>query len=148
MIYLEISGHELRTAWRRSKLKNKIWHYGHNRHITLLKRTKKQVKIGYSVSIYKTPWNNSCSVSRDLLHGTWWTSPPFWKFASVINDVTFLWTTTILSDKLDISLRPSKSIGQTQLDVLRDVLCKLYSLTYDLFRGFYKLEPKLINVTN
>ena len=148
MIYLEISGHELRTAWRRSKLKNKIWHSGHNRHIALLKRTQKQVKMGYSVSIYKTPWNNSCSFSRDLLHGTWWTSPPFWKFASVINDVTFLWTTTILSDKLDISLRPSKSIGQTQLDVLRDVLCKLYSLTYDLFRGFYKLEPKLINVTN
>ena len=40
--------------WSRSKLKNKIWHSGHNRHIALLKRTQKQVKIGYSVYIYKT----------------------------------------------------------------------------------------------
>ena len=46
--------HELRTVWRRSILKNKIWHSGHNRHITLLKRTQKQVKIGYRVYIYKT----------------------------------------------------------------------------------------------
>ena len=42
------------AVWRRSKLKNKIWHSGHNRHIALLKRTQKQVKIGYSVYIYKT----------------------------------------------------------------------------------------------
>ena len=54
IIYVEISGHELRNVWRRSKLKNKIWHSGHNRHIALLKRTQKQVKIGYSVYIYKT----------------------------------------------------------------------------------------------
>ena len=54
IIYVEISGHELCTVWRRSKLKNKIWHSGHNRHIALLKRTQKQVKIGYSVYIYKT----------------------------------------------------------------------------------------------
>ena len=49
-----IIGHELRTVWRRSKLKNKIWHFGHNRHIALLKSTQKQVKIGCSVYIYKT----------------------------------------------------------------------------------------------
>ena len=30
---------------RRSKLKNKIWHSGHYRHIALLERTHKQVKI-------------------------------------------------------------------------------------------------------
>ena len=54
IIYVEILGHELRTMWRRSKLKNKIWHFGHNRHIALLKRTQKQDKIGYSVYIYKT----------------------------------------------------------------------------------------------
>ena len=54
IIFVEISGHELRTVWRRSKLKNKIWHSGHNRHIALLKRTQKQVKIGCSVYIYKT----------------------------------------------------------------------------------------------
>ena len=115
-----------RTVWRRSKLKNKIWHFGHNRHITLLKRTQKQVKMGYSVSIYKTLWNNSCSFSRDFVHGTRWTSPPFCKFVSVMNDVKLLWTTTVLSDKLDIFLRPSKSIGQTQLDILRDVIVQTF----------------------
>ena len=49
-----MSGHGLRTVWRRSKLKNKIWHSGHNRHIASPKRTQKQVKIDYSVYIYKT----------------------------------------------------------------------------------------------
>ena len=44
IIYVEISGHELRTVWRRSKLKNKIWHSGHNKHIALLKRTQKKLK--------------------------------------------------------------------------------------------------------
>ena len=53
IIYAEISVPELRTVWRRSKLKNEIWHSGHNRNIALLKRTQKQVKIGYSVYIYK-----------------------------------------------------------------------------------------------
>ena len=126
IIYVEISVHELCTVWRRSKLKNKIWHSGHNRHIALLKRTQKQVKMGYSVSIYKTLWNNSCSFSRDFVHGTRWTNLPFCKFVSVINDVTLLWTTTVLSDKLDISLRPSKSTGQTQLDILRDVIVQTF----------------------
>ena len=41
----------------------------------------------------------------------------------------------VLSDKLDISLRPSKSTGQTQLDVLRDVIVQIFSLSYDLHRG-------------
>ena len=41
------------AVWRRSKLKNKIWHSGHNRHIALLKRTQKQVKMGYSVPFTK-----------------------------------------------------------------------------------------------
>ena len=49
-----ISGHELCTVWRRLKLKNKIWHSDHNRHIALLEKTQKQVKIGCSVYIYKT----------------------------------------------------------------------------------------------
>ena len=42
------------SVWKSSKLKNKIWHSDHNRHIALLKRTQKRVKIGYSVYIYKT----------------------------------------------------------------------------------------------
>ena len=44
---------KLRTVWRRSKLKNRIWHSNHHRHIALLKRTHKQVEIGYSV-LHKT----------------------------------------------------------------------------------------------
>ena len=52
--YVEISGHERRTVWRRSKLENKVWHSGHYRHIALLKRTQKQVKIRNSVYIYIT----------------------------------------------------------------------------------------------
>ena len=150
IIYVEISGHELCTVWRRSKLKNKIWHSGHNRHIALLKRTQKQVKIGYSVYIYKTTRIHSetiLAVSPEI-YNTEPDGPPFCKFVPVINDVMLLWTTTVLSDKLDISLRPSKSTGQTRLDILRDVLCKLISLSYDLFCSFYKLEPKLVNVTN
>ena len=53
IIYVEISDHEIRTVWRRSKLKNEIWHSGHNRHIA------SQVKIGYSVHIYKTTRTHS-----------------------------------------------------------------------------------------
>ena len=60
--------------WRRLKLKNKIWHSGHNRHIALLKRTQKQVKIGYSVDIYKTTRIHSetiLGVSPEI----WYTEP-------------------------------------------------------------------------
>ena len=62
IIYVQISVHELRTVWRRSKWKNKIWRSGHN------------------------------------------------------------------SDKFDISLRPSKSTGQTYLDILRDVIVQIFLL--------------------
>jgi len=43
-------------------------------------------------------------------------------------------STTVLSDKLNIALRSSKSTGQTQRDVLRDVLC-----SHGLFRGLQKV---------
>ena len=49
IIFVEISGHELRTVWRRSKLKYKVWHFSHDRHIVLLKRAHKQVEIRCSV---------------------------------------------------------------------------------------------------
>ena len=90
-----------------------------------------------------TLWNSFCSFSRDLVYGTRWTSLPFCKFLSVINDVTLLWTTTVLNDKLDISLRPSKSTEQTQRDI-----ANFSPLPCGLFRGFYKLKPKLVSVTN
>ena len=47
-----------------------------------------------------TLWNNFFSFSRDLIHGTRWTNPPFRRFVYIINDVTLLWITTVLSDKL------------------------------------------------
>ena len=82
MIFVEISGHELRAVWRRSKLKNKVWHSSHKRHIALFKRAHKQVEIRYSF-IYQnnthTLRENSCSFSRDFAHGTRWTSPPLYK---------------------------------------------------------------------
>ena len=40
--------------------------------------------------------------------------------------VTLLWTITVLSDKLDIFLQPSKSTGEPQLDVLRDVAVQTF----------------------
>ena len=54
MIYVEISDYELFTVWRGCKLKNKIWHSSHNRHIALLKRTPRQVKIRHSIHINET----------------------------------------------------------------------------------------------
>ena len=81
----------------------------------------------------------NCARVKDHLHdsenwlrspsdGIRWTNPPLRRFVSVIDDVKLLWTTTILSDKLDISnsLRPSKSTGQTRLDILRDVIVEIF----------------------
>ena len=45
----------------------------------------------------------------------------------------------------DISLRPSKS---TPFDVLRDVIVQTFLFVIRPDLGFYKLEPKLVNVTN
>ena len=53
-----------------------------------IKRTRKQVKIRYSV-IYKT----TRAHSERILTVTHLTSPPFCKFVSIINDFTLLWTT-------------------------------------------------------
>ena len=41
-----------------------------------------------------------------------------------------------------------KSTGQTQLDVLRDMIVQIFPLSSDLSRGFYTLKPKLVSVTN
>ena len=48
---------------------------------------------------------------RDLAHRTRGTSHSIGKFVSIISYFTLLWTTTVLSDKLNISLAPSA--GQT-----------------------------------
>ena len=90
MIYVERSGHEPHTMWRISKLKNKIWHSDHYRNIVSLKKTHKQVTVLYLQNNTLTLWNNSCSFSRDLVHGTRWTSPPFhhyWCYAVIDHNV-------------------------------------------------------------
>ena len=80
---------------------------------------------------------------------TRWVSPPFCKFVSVINDATLLWTTTVFSDKLDTFPRDHQNqLNKPSLMNCVMWLCKLLSLSYDLFRGFYKLEAKLVNVPN
>ena len=142
IIYVEISSHELRTVCRRSKLKKGIWHSGHNGHIALLKRTQKQVKIAYSVYIYKTTRIHSETILAVSLDDRW-TSPPFCKFVSVINNVTLLWTTTVLSEKLDISLRPSKSTWQTRLDILRDVIVQIFPLAIWPVSRVLQIETKI-----
>ena len=89
-----------------------------------------------------------CSFSRDLAHGTRWTSPTFCKLVSITNGVTLLWTKTVLSDKFDISLPPSKSTGQTQFDVLRDEIVQIFLLFILPVSRAPRIETKLVNVTN
>ena len=116
-----------------------------------LKRTNKQVKIRLRVFIFtkqhaytlkeflqflprfsiRNPMN-SLSFSQIYFH-----------FFSIINGVTLLWTTTVLSDKLDISLRPSKSTGQTQLDVLRDVIRQIFPLFISPVSQVLRIETKI-----
>ena len=72
IIFVEMSGHELRTVWRRSKLKNKVWHS--RRYIRDTSRFLKghTNKLKYVTvlftkqHVYCTLWKNSCSFSRDL----------------------------------------------------------------------------------
>ena len=104
--------------WRRSKLKNKIWHFGHYTHIALLKRTPKKGKIGYSVYIYKATRIHS----------------------ETILPVSPEWTTTVLSDKLEISLRPSKINLTTRLDILRDVIVQISSIAIWLVSRVLQIE--------
>ena len=90
IIYVERSAHEPRTVWRISKLKNKIWHSDHYRNIVSLKKTPKQVTVLYLQNNTLTLWKNSCTFSRDLVHETRWTSPPFyhyWCYAVIDHNV-------------------------------------------------------------
>ena len=54
-----------------------------------------------------------------------------------------LWTTTVLSDKLDITLRPSKSTGQTQLDILCDVIVQIFSPCHMAGLRVLQIETKI-----
>ena len=111
IIFVEITGHKLRTVGRRAKLKNKVWHSSHYRHIALLKRIHKQVEIRYHV-IYKTTRIHSERipiVSPEILHTERDDLAPLsTNFFFIINDFTLLWTTTVLTDR---TLRLSKSTG-------------------------------------
>ena len=59
------------TVWRRSKLKNKVWHSSHYRHIVLLKRAHKQVEIHYSV-IYQNNTHTLWKNSSPYVYGEFW----------------------------------------------------------------------------
>ena len=99
IIFVELSGHELCTEWRRSKLKNTILHSGQYRHIALLKRTHKQVKcvtvlftkqhaytlkefLQFPLEIQHTERNNR-------------TNPLFCKFVSIIIRVQMLFINSL-----------------------------------------------------
>ena len=151
IIYVEISGHELRTVWRRSKLKNKIWHFGHNRHIALLKSTQKQVKIGCSVYIYKTTRIRSETILA-VSPKIWFTEPDELALLSA-NFPSLMMLRSYGPQRFWATNSTFPCDHQNQLDKPSLIycvtwLCKLFSLSYDLFRRFYKLEPKLVNVTN
>ena len=109
-----------------------------------------------------TLWKNYCSFSRDLAYGTRWASPPFCKFVFIINDVTLLWTTTVLSDKLchdnfciclkfqscqmssglDLLMRPAGIVCQwTQTPVSRIHRTSFQSFKIHEFRNERKLMP-------
>ena len=47
------------------------------------------------------------------------------------------------SDKLDISLRPSKSTGQTQFDILRDVVVQIFPLAIWPVSRVQQIETKI-----
>ena len=49
----------------------------------------------------------------------------------------------VLSDKLDISQRPSKSTGQTQLDVLRDVIVQTFLFVIWPVSRVLQIETKI-----
>ena len=59
-----------------------------------------------------------------------------------------MWAKTVLSDKFGISLRPSKSTGQTQFDVLRDEIVQIFPLFILPVSRAPRIETKLVNVTN
>ena len=66
------------------------------------------------------------AVSPEILHTERDELALLFTIFSIINGFTVLWTKTVLTDKLNISLRPSKSTGQTQHDVLRDVIAQFF----------------------
>ena len=49
----------------------------------------------------------------------------------------------ILSDKLDISLRLSKSTGQTRLDIMRDVIMQVFPLATWPVSRVLQIETKI-----
>ena len=124
----------------------------HNRHIALLKRTQKQVKIGYRVYIYKTARIHSETILAVF--------PEI--YYTELDELALLSANLFPSLMMLCSYGPQRFWAtnsafpcdhQNQLDKPGLIycvtwLCKLISLSYDLFRGFYKLDTKLVNVTN
>ena len=69
--------------------------------------------------------------------------PSFLKICFIINDFMLLWTKTVLSDKLNISLPLSQSTGRTQLDVLRAVIVQIFLMLLWPVSRVFKSETKI-----
>ena len=96
------------------------------------------------------------SFYRDLVHGTPWTSPPFRRFVSIANVVTFLRTTTVLSDKLStFSCDHQNQLDKPSLMYCVTWLCKLFFVIWPVSRvlqagtkisSWNELESKVIKM--
>ena len=82
------------NSWTKVKLSPKMSkHVQSPRYRHLLKvgkKTHKQVTVLYLQNNTLTLWKNSCTFSRDLVHETRWTSPPFyhyWCYAVIDHNV-------------------------------------------------------------
>ena len=93
---------------------------------------------------------NACALAwlnihiHDLVYGTRWTNPPFPSLMMLRSyGPQRFWATnsTLPCDHQNQLDKPSMIYCVTWL-------CKFFPLPYGLFRGFYKLKPKLVSVTN
>ena len=91
----------------------------------LLKRAHKQVELCYRQTT-RIHSERILAVSPEILHTERDELALLSTIFSIINGFTVLWTTTVLTDKLNIFLRPSKSTGQTRHDVLRDLIVQFF----------------------
>ena len=95
IIFVELSGHELCTEWRRPKLKNKILHCGQYRHIALLKRTHKQVKCVTVLFTKQHAYTLKEFLQFPSRFSTQNANPLFCKFVSIIIRVQMLFINSI-----------------------------------------------------
>ena len=103
MIFVEISGHELRAVWRRSKLKNKVWHSSHKRHICTFDR------CAHGCTSQK-----SFLASSDTKKENWRTTKLFLRHVSL----TLSMGKKIKENFLPTGSRENRSLGERHLIVI------------------------------